>query len=108
MAQQKKGAAKADAAEDLAAKAGGRGGKGRGGKGGSGGGQRIAVDQVFYDRLRRLLKIVIPGVRSKVGAGGESNQQPALGLPFQSPTQPSSPSLTCRGARPGICRSLRC
>jgi ATP-binding cassette subfamily D (ALD) long-chain fatty acid import protein len=40
------------------------GGK-RGRKGKKGRGPRVEVDAVFFERLRRLLKIVIPGARSK-------------------------------------------
>ncbi|KXN81130.1 ATP-binding cassette sub-family D member 2 [Leucoagaricus sp. SymC.cos] len=51
---------------------GGRGGKSREGKGKSsaegkqdGKPDRVAVDAVFYQRLARILRIVIPGIRSK-------------------------------------------
>ncbi|KAF5356115.1 hypothetical protein D9756_004051 [Leucocoprinus leucothites] len=51
---------------------GGRGGKSRKGKGKvaidgrpDGRSERVAVDAVFYQRLSRILRIVIPGMRSK-------------------------------------------
>lgn len=62
-----KAASETTAVTTTAAAAGSGGGGRRRGKGGSGG-PRIAVDHVFYERLRRLLKIVIPGVQSKVRA----------------------------------------
>lgn len=44
----------------------GGGGKSRkGGKPGDGKAPKVAVDAVFYERLSTILKIVIPGIRSK-------------------------------------------
>ena len=44
----------------------GSGGKGKGKAGGDGGkAPKVAVDAVFYERLSRILRIVIPRLRSK-------------------------------------------
>ena len=41
------------------------GGKGKGKAGGDGKAPKVAVDAVFYERLSRILRIVIPRLRSK-------------------------------------------
>jgi len=64
-AKKERAAAKATSETTAITMTAASGGGRRRGKGGTGG-QRIAVDHVFYERLRRLLKIVIPGVQSKV------------------------------------------
>lgn len=59
---EKKRILEAQQAAQQAAEEAGKGGRRRKGKGR---GPRVEVDAVFFERLRRLLKIVIPGAKSK-------------------------------------------
>lgn len=59
-AEKRKAAEEAAAQEAESSAGGGRGRRGRKSRG-----PRVEVDAVFFERLRRILRIVIPGIRSK-------------------------------------------